>query len=98
MDDNNRMIQRNKRALQTRINTTVAESAPFDYAAFIAQAQSPIKEELPLNKEEVSEKVPFDHAAFIVWAKGVSKKEADDTVNNSKKNTSNSSPFRLRTF
>jgi len=103
MDDYNRKVQQDKRALQARNNTTapkpnitdksetqekVVEKPPFDHAAFLAWAKSPVKkEELPLDKR------PYDHAEFLAWAKGPVETE-EQVVNNKR----NSSPFRLRTF
>jgi hypothetical protein len=98
MDDFNRQVQRDKRALQARNNTAasqpnteekVAEKPPFDHAAFLAWAKTgPTKQ-----KESPLEKRPYDHAAFITWAKDSVKTE-EPVVNNKR----NSSSFRLRTF
>jgi hypothetical protein len=99
MDDFNRMVRQEKRALQARNNTTdsqpntaekVAEKAPFDHAAFLAWAKKgPTKQE-----ESPLEKRPYDHTAFLTWAKGPTKQEEDTSIHN----ISNSSSFRLRTF
>jgi hypothetical protein len=82
MDDFNRKVQQEKRALQARNNTSASQP----------NAEEKVADKFD-TKEKVVEKRPFDHAAFLVWAKGPIQKE-DTPVNNKK----TSSPFRLRTF
>ena len=101
MDDFNRQIQQDKRALQARNNTAasqpnteekVAEKQPFDHDAFLAWAKTgPTKQK---EKEVPLEKRPYDHAAFLTWAKGPTKQQ-ESQVNT---NTTSPSSFHLRTF
>jgi hypothetical protein len=85
MDDNNRMIRQEKRALEARNNTAVTE--PNTEEIKVAEKTD--------TKGKVAEKPPFDSAAFYAWAKGPVEKEKSPSKNNKKSNTS---PFRLRTF
>jgi hypothetical protein len=85
MDDFNRKVRQEKRALEARNNTT---ASPPVTEGKVADNSS--------TKEKAVEKVPFDHAAFLAWAKNGPIKQHEPPQDNNKKTESSS--FRLRTF
>ena len=66
MDDFNRRVRQEKRALQARNNTTAPKPNTVDKSD---------------TQEKAVEKPPYDHAEFIAWAKGPVETE-EQVVNN----------------
>ena len=84
MDDFNRKLLQEKRALQARNNTTGTKPNTEEKVT-----------DKSSTKEKAVEKVPFDHAAFLAWAKNGPIKQPESLDNNKK---SESSSSRLTTY
>jgi len=77
MDDFNRKILQEKRALQARKNTTISKPNTEEKVA-----------DKSSTKEKTVEKEPFDHAAFLAWAKNGPIKQSEPQYNNKKSESS----------